>query len=499
MSNKPTHTRRDPAAGRRDCPWNHQRSRAGSAGRRSIASRSTRWGRPRRLRTRRRGVRQPLRQRTPRFGDPAAATARRGTRGRTAGHRSGPATGIAADESGAQFKVDDAPLWPSIKPASNPEEEPLEEIGAGGGRAGRRLRRGGRRRWQTCLRGRRGRRHRQAVRPPIRPRWRTISGPPGIGFRSLVDAAITVDDSKTEGAGHLLVIDDLKPGSELPKVATYEFSAGGGYLDTLTPRLVGPKGAKGLGPVFGEPSGIAVDPRNGDLYVTTGNSEEANVVKYGPFEATAPPGPSLPSPSEADGPPTPARLAAHARTGASARGTVPASASVVIQRGPVRVSFNGKLTPHALPRHGTAPVGIAVDAHIAGTGTGAPPQLRRIAIEINRNGRLSAQRPPYLRRKPDPAGDDRRSAGAPAAKPWSAKGIFAANVKLPEQSPFPSRARSSPSTAASTASRRSSPISTAPSRRPRPTFCPSRSGARAAPTARSWKLRCHRRPATGAM
>jgi hypothetical protein len=46
---------------------------------------------------------------------------------------------------------------------------------------------------------------------------------------------------------------------------------------------------KGDGPIFGEPSGIVVDPKSGDVFVTTGNSEESNVLLYGPFLKEAPP------------------------------------------------------------------------------------------------------------------------------------------------------------------------------------------------------------------
>jgi DNA-binding beta-propeller fold protein YncE len=280
--------------------------------------------------------------------------------------------------------------------------------------------------------------------PPGNTPAATITGPPGIGFRSLADAALTVDQSKTEGAGHLLVVDDLKPGSEFPKAATYEFAADGKYLDTLKSRPVGPPGVKKEGPLVGEPSGIAVDPGNGDLYVTTGNSEEGNAVKYGPFQATAPPGPSPLSSSEAGGSRQPApasrltpRGPSRARAAHTSLASASASESVISQRGPVRVSFSGKLTPRSLPRHGTAPVGIAVDAHISGTGKGAPPQLRRIAIEINRNGRLSSHGLPLCaesRIQPATTVAARRACGEALV----GEGHFAANVKLPQQSPFPS-------------------------------------------------------------
>ena len=63
----------------------------------------------------------------------------------------------------------------------------------------------------------------------------------------------------------------------------------------------------------------------------------------------------------------------------------------VVQSGHVRVSFGGDLTPQALPRQGSAPVRVAVDAKIGSTDSETPPQLRRIAIAINRFGRFTPQ------------------------------------------------------------------------------------------------------------
>ena len=91
----------------------------------------------------------------------------------------------------------------------------------------------------------------------------TIDGPPGIGFNSLANASLAVDESATEGEGHLLVVDDLKPRAEFPEAAIYEFDADGTYLDRLQSRTVGTLGrTRAEGPIFGEPSGIALNPEN---------------------------------------------------------------------------------------------------------------------------------------------------------------------------------------------------------------------------------------------
>ncbi len=248
-------------------------------------------------------------------------------------------------------------------------------------------------------------------------------------FASLVDASLAVDPTN----GHVLVVDDLKQGFEDPLAAILEFDATGAFLDHLTPRRVGFKGQM-EGPIFGEPSGIAVDPKTGDLYVTTGNSFAANAVKYGPFEPFAP--------SAVEGGEALAGNAAAAPPG-SVPGTSPgaaaptASASVAEQRRGVRVSFDGKLTPHALPRHGMAPVGIVVDAKIGATGGEEPPQLRRITIAINRNGHFASTGLPACRI--DQIQPSTTTTALSACRgALVGEGYFSANVKLPEQSPFPS-------------------------------------------------------------
>lgn len=266
-----------------------------------------------------------------------------------------------------------------------------------------------------------------------------IGGPPGSGFTSLKDAALAVDTSAGEGKGHLLVIDDVDPGAESPAAAIDEFNAAGSYLGSLQGRVYGGLGEQRNGPIFGEPSGLAVDPESGDLYVTTGNSVKSNLLKYGPYEPFAPPEAALGGQPQSGAAGAIPAAAASASSGGGARAPrrASASASVTVQRGPVRVKFDGKLTPHALPRHGVAPVGIAVDTRISGTRGGTPPQLRRIAIEINRNGHLSAKGLPVCEER-DIQPSTTTGARAACGGALVGEGHFSANVKLPEQSPFPS-------------------------------------------------------------
>jgi hypothetical protein len=53
------------------------------------------------------------------------------------------------------------------------------------------------------------------------------------------------------------------------------------------------------------------------------------------------------------------------------------------------VKFDGGISPRALPRTAPAPVTVSIDAGVrAANGADPPPQLQRISIGINRNGRI---------------------------------------------------------------------------------------------------------------
>jgi len=100
------------------------------------------------------------------------------------------------------------------------------------------------------------------------------AGTPQAGFASLVDAAVAVDDSD----GHVFVVDNLQSlDYEHPRAALDEFNAAGDYRGQL-PKF----------PILfaGEPNGLAIDnsggATQGDVYVTSGNTELASVYAFGP-------------------------------------------------------------------------------------------------------------------------------------------------------------------------------------------------------------------------
>lgn len=117
----------------------------------------------------------------------------------------------------------------------------------------------------------------------------------------------------------------------------------------------------------------------------------------------------------------------------------PVSAEVVQKRG-VRVSVEGELAPTRLPRHGESPVSVSVAGRISSTSAAGPPQLRTLTIAINRNGHLSSSGIPLCRiGRISPS--TTQAALEACGSSLVGEGSFSANVKLPEQSPFPSEGK----------------------------------------------------------
>lgn len=106
----------------------------------------------------------------------------------------------------------------------------------------------------------------------------------------------------------------------------------------------------------------------------------------------------------------------------------------------VTVSVSGKLTPTTLPRRGTVPIGVKFGGRISSTLPSGPPKLIKMTIAINRNGRLDTRGLPRCRLGHiDPSTN--QEALAACRSSLIGEGSFAANVKIPEQSPFPSQGK----------------------------------------------------------
>jgi hypothetical protein len=123
-----------------------------------------------------------------------------------------------------------------------------------------------------------------------------------------------------------------------------------------------------------------------------------------------------------------------------ALGLVSLAGAEVVQKGNIRVSFEGTLTPNSLPRTGEAPVRVAVGAKVTALEESRPPQLEKISIAINRVGHFSPGVLPVCTVR-----DIQPSTTANALKACGSSlvgtGRFAAEVLLPQQASFPARGK----------------------------------------------------------
>jgi DNA-binding beta-propeller fold protein YncE len=169
-------------------------------------------------------------------------------------------TGVAVDQASGDVYVNDRTYVAHYEAPIAPEEPPVEKIGLGSLEEG----------YGVAVEAGRvyvpdaGTNTVKVYEPAVdsdTPAF-VING----GFTSLRDSAIATDPTN----GHVLVLDNLQPGFEFPEGAVDEFSSSGAFLGELTAEIVD-----------GEPSGLTVS--EGDVFVTTGNSEESNVMQFGPY------------------------------------------------------------------------------------------------------------------------------------------------------------------------------------------------------------------------
>ncbi|HMJ73819.1 MAG TPA: hypothetical protein VK471_10700 [Solirubrobacterales bacterium] len=118
----------------------------------------------------------------------------------------------------------------------------------------------------------------------------------------------------------------------------------------------------------------------------------------------------------------------------------PVASAELVQEGAVRVALSGSLSPKRLPRHGTAPISVSIGGHISSTSSAGPPQLQEVTFAFNRVGSLDLGGLPRCR-----LGHISPSTTQEALLACSGalvgEGHFSANVRFPEQSPFPSKGK----------------------------------------------------------
>jgi hypothetical protein len=111
----------------------------------------------------------------------------------------------------------------------------------------------------------------------------------------------------------------------------------------------------------------------------------------------------------------------------------------IVQKGDVRVSFKGDLSPNRLPRTKLAPVKVSVAAKIAPIGD-ATPQLKKMSIAINHYGVIDTEGLPVCQLddiQPATTAD----ALAVCRHSLVGEGTFTANVPQSGRSPFPAEGK----------------------------------------------------------
>lgn len=256
-----------------------------------------------------------------------------------------------------------------------------------------------------------------------------IKNPSGSPFASLRDSAVAVD----RVSGDVYFADNVQPeATEQPQANIYAYSAANTY-----------KGRLKYNVVDALPPGLAVDnsagSTQGRVYVTSGDSNNASVYAYSPGPATLatplpPIGTGLPAPGSSAGSGASLASAAAQRGDAMApgKGAPAAGASVITQEDNLRVSVTGRLSPKKLPRKGTAPISVSVGWDIATIDGSPPPKLKKLRIEINRNGHFETEGLPTCPlAKIQPATTQRALSNCRSA--LVGRGSFSANIALKGQ------------------------------------------------------------------
>ncbi len=101
------------------------------------------------------------------------------------------------------------------------------------------------------------------------------------------------------------------------------------------------------------------------------------------------------------------------------------------QVGNLRLAFDARFVPHALPRDRDAPVNVTLSGSVRTTDGSRPPQLRSISLAVNRYGRISTRGLPVCPlRELEATSTDAALAACRGA--LVGQGRFGANVDFPD-------------------------------------------------------------------
>lgn len=135
---------------------------------------------------------------------------------------------------------------------------------------------------------------------------------------------------------------------------------------------------------------------------------------------------------------TPRRLAFVGLSLMALLGLVALAQAEIAQKGNLRATFQGKISPTKLPRSKDVPVNVSVSTKVATTDGEAPPPMRQISIAINKYGRLDTGSLPVCQlNQIQPATTD--DALAVCRRSLVGEGSFSAHVS--GHAPFPAEGK----------------------------------------------------------
>ena len=118
---------------------------------------------------------------------------------------------------------------------------------------------------------------------------------------------------------------------------------------------------------------------------------------------------------------------------------IPATAEV-IRHGNLRVTVHAQVQPFRLPRAKPAPIAVFLAGHIGTVDGEVPPQLQRMAIDVNRHGLLQSKGLPSCALSQIQPGSTNHALEQ-CSDALVGSGRFWASVVFPDQRPYPTRGR----------------------------------------------------------
>ncbi len=130
----------------------------------------------------------------------------------------------------------------------------------------------------------------------------------------------------------------------------------------------------------------------------------------------------------------PRLLIALALTGLLALATL--AQAEIAQKGHVRVTISGELSPKRLPRSGQAPIAVSVGGQISTTDKSPPPRLQSLEIELNKAGKINYAGLPLCPYGAITTASSERALSA-CRPALVGRGSFDAEITLAGQDPYP--------------------------------------------------------------